>query len=110
MNMVSVFKTHVSHFLLSQLTAIFLIYPEPLFKQRTTNSHCSPPVRTRHDYYRFCTHSGVLARRLRRGATAGAGSYPIHLLSDFIGMRARAIFCLYISSSLLKLLPLRLSE
>jgi hypothetical protein len=41
----------------------------------------------------------MFPRRLWRRAPAGAGSYPSHLLSDFIDVRASAIFDLYTSSS-----------
>jgi hypothetical protein len=40
----------------------------------------------------FLHHSGVFSWRLQRRAPAGAGSYPIHLPSDFIDEEAGAIF------------------
>lgn len=56
----------------------------------------------------FLHNSGMFSRRLQRRAPAGAGSYPIHLPSDFIDVKAGAIFGISIRLRLLlKFLVLR---
>jgi hypothetical protein len=93
----------VSRILLSELISLFLIVSKAFIEVANDKFiFCYNKTRLL-DETSFCTTfaptlEGSLGACGER-APAGAGSYPIHLLSDFIDVRARAIFFLHTSSS-----------